>query len=76
MNEFIVEQNHYLHLPSTMHMMPSQWKVAETYVIEIDLAHESGLRLKQSYELLSKQVGGYDNLGFTKQDHKNYLRTR
>ena len=30
----------------------------------------------QSYELLSKQVGGYDNLGFTKQDHKNYLRIK
>ena len=49
-----------------MHMMPSQWKVAATHAIEIDLAHESGLRLKQSYKLLSKQVGGYDNLGFTK----------
>ncbi|XP_075674731.1 protein FAR1-RELATED SEQUENCE 5-like [Castanea sativa] len=57
-------------------MMPSQRKVAATHAIEIDLAHESGLRLKQSYELLSKQVGGYDNLGFTKQDHKNYLRTK
>ncbi|XP_050255522.1 protein FAR-RED ELONGATED HYPOCOTYL 3-like [Quercus robur] len=54
-------------------MMPSQWKVAATHAIEIDLAHESGLRLKQSYEFLSKQVGGYDNLGFTKQDHKNYF---
>ncbi|XP_075659867.1 protein FAR-RED IMPAIRED RESPONSE 1-like [Castanea sativa] len=57
-------------------MMPSQQKVAATHAIEIDLAHESGLRLKQSYELLSKQVGGYDNLDFTKQDHKNYLRTK
>ena len=47
-----------------------------THAIEIGLAHESGLRLKQSYELLSKQVGGYDNLGFTKQDHINYLRTK
>ena len=47
-----------------------------THAIEIDLAHESGLRLKQSYELLSKQVGGYDNFGFTKQDHKNYLHTK
>ncbi|XP_023894026.2 protein FAR1-RELATED SEQUENCE 5-like [Quercus suber] len=56
--------------------MPSQWKVAATHAIEIDLAHESGLKLKQSYEFLSKQVGGYDNLGFTKQDHKNYLRTK
>ncbi|KAL4626268.1 hypothetical protein ACB092_05G084100 [Castanea dentata] len=75
-NEFIAEHNHYLHLPSTMHMMPSQLKVAATHAIDIDLAHESGLRLKQSYELLSKQVDGYDNLGFTKQDHKNYLRTK
>ena len=65
-SEFIVEHNHYLHLPSTVHMMPSQRKAATTHAIEIDLAHESGLRLKQSYELLSKQVGGYDNLGFTK----------
>ncbi|XP_050259003.1 protein FAR1-RELATED SEQUENCE 5-like [Quercus robur] len=57
-------------------MMPSQRKVVATHAIEIDLAHELGLRLKQSYEFLSKQVGGYDNLGFTKQDHKNYLRTK
>ena len=46
------------------------------HAIEIDLTYESGLRLKQSYELFSKQVGGYDNLGFTKQDQKNYLQTR
>ena len=76
MNEFIAEHNHYLHLPSTVHMMPSQRKVAATHAIAIDLAHELGLRLKQSYEIRSKQVGGYDNLGFTKQDHKNYLRTK
>ena len=75
-SEFIAEHNHYLHLPSIVHMMPSQRKVAATHAIEIDLAHESGLRLKQSYELLSKQVSGYDNLGFTKQDHKNYLHTK
>ena len=80
-SEFIAEHNHYLHLPSTVYMMPSQRKVAATHAnathaIEIDLAHESGLRLKQSYELLSKQVGGYDTLGFTKQDRKNYLRTK
>ena len=53
-SEFIAEHNHYLHLPSTVHIMPSQRKVVATHAIEIDLAHESGLRLKQSYELLSK----------------------
>ena len=40
-SEFIAEHNHYLHLPSTVHMMPSQRKVAATHAIEIDLAHES-----------------------------------
>ncbi|KAL0005247.1 hypothetical protein SO802_012808 [Lithocarpus litseifolius] len=33
--------------------MPSQRKVAATHAIEIDFAHESGLRLKQSYEFLT-----------------------
>jgi hypothetical protein len=47
-----------------------------TQAAEIDLAYESGLRLKDSYQLMSKQVGGGDNLGFTKQDHKNYLRNK
>ena len=55
-SEFITEHNHCLHLPSTVHMMPSQRKVAATHAIEIDLTH--------------------DNLGFTKQDHKNYLCTK
>jgi len=50
--------------------------MAATHAIEIDLAYEWGLRLKQSYELFSKQVSAYDNLGFTKQDRKNYICTR
>lgn len=54
-------------------MMPSQRKRSITQASEIDLAYELGLRLKDSYQLMSKQVGGGDNLGFTKQDHKNYL---
>ena len=52
-SEFIAEHNHSLYLPSTVHMMPSQWKVAATHAIEIDLAHESGLRLKQSWNICS-----------------------
>jgi zinc finger SWIM domain-containing protein 3 len=50
--------------------------MSTTQVIEIDLAYESGLRLKDSYQLMSKQVGGSDNLGFTKQNHNNYLRSK
>ncbi|KAK4564321.1 hypothetical protein RGQ29_006403 [Quercus rubra] len=74
-SEFIAEHNHYLHLPSTMHMMPSQRKVVATHAIEIDLAHESGLRLKHSYELLSKDMehGAAASLGryFSRQLKEN-----
>jgi zinc finger SWIM domain-containing protein 3 len=75
-SDFIAEHNHNLHLSTTVHMMPSQRKISTTQAIEIDLAYESGLRLKDSYQLMSKQVGGGKNLGFTKQDHKNYLRNK
>ena len=47
-------------------MMPLQQKMSTTQAIEINLAYESGLKLKDSYQLMSKQVGGGDNLGFTK----------
>jgi hypothetical protein len=40
------------------------------------LAYELGIRLKDSYQLMSKQVGRSDNLGFTKRDYKNYLRNK
>jgi len=74
--DFIAEHNHNLHLSTTVHMMPSQRKMSITQAAEIDLAYESSLRLKDSYQLMSKQVGGGHNLGFTKQDHKNYLRNK
>jgi hypothetical protein len=72
-SDFVAEHNHYLHLSTTVYMMPLQRKMTTIQAIEIDLAYESGLRLKDSYQLISKQVGGSDNLSFTKQDHKNYL---
>jgi hypothetical protein len=57
-------------------MMSLQRKMSITQAIEIDLAYESSLRLKDSYQFMSKQVGGSDNLSFTKHDHKNYLRNK
>jgi zinc finger SWIM domain-containing protein 3 len=74
--DFIAEHNHNLHLSTTVHMMSSQRRMSATQAAEIDLAYESGIRLKDSYQLMSKQVGGSDNLGFTKRDHKNYLRNK
>ncbi|KAK4608137.1 hypothetical protein RGQ29_001804 [Quercus rubra] len=64
--------NHILHIPQCAHMMPSQRKVSKAQAMEIDLAYDSDIKLKDSYEFMARQVGGRDALGYTKQDQKNY----
>ena len=67
-----LNHNHILHIPQCAHMMPSQRKVSKAQAVEIDLAYDSGIKLKDSYEFMARQVGGRDALGYTKQDQKNY----
>ncbi|XP_016501812.1 protein FAR1-RELATED SEQUENCE 5-like [Nicotiana tabacum] len=43
---------------------------------EIDLAEDAGLFSKGTFDIISLQAGGRANLGYTKLDHKNYLRTK
>ncbi|KAK0596886.1 hypothetical protein LWI29_019868 [Acer saccharum] len=58
-------------------MLHSQRKISASQAIEVDLAKEFGISLKSSYELLGRQVGGKESLGYTKQgDQKNYLRSK
>ncbi|XP_050257532.1 protein FAR1-RELATED SEQUENCE 5-like [Quercus robur] len=51
-----------------------QWKNEDRFSGVI--SNNSGIPPKLAHELMSHQVGGRENLGFTKQDHKNYLRTK
>ena len=57
-------------------MLPSQRIITDVQAIEIELADNSGIQPKLAHELMSRQVGGRENLGFTKQDQKNYLRSK
>jgi len=57
-------------------MMPSQQKISKVQALEIDLAENSGLKLKDLYELMGRQVGGKDVIGYTKQDQKNNLHNK
>jgi zinc finger SWIM domain-containing protein 3 len=57
-------------------MMPSQRKISKAQALEIDLADDSGIKLKDSYEFMGRQAGGKDVLGYTKQDQKNYLHNK
>ncbi|KAF7826726.1 protein FAR1-RELATED SEQUENCE 5-like [Senna tora] len=74
--DLVEEHNHVLHLPNTTHMLPSQRRISKVQAHGIELAADSGLQQKASFELLSKEAGGRGNLGFTRLDLKNYLRTR
>ncbi|XP_057443378.1 protein FAR1-RELATED SEQUENCE 5-like [Lotus japonicus] len=75
-HDFIEEHNHILHLQETTHMLSSQRKVSEVQCHQIDVADDAGLQQRKRFDLMSKQVGGRTNLGYTRLDQKNYLRNR
>ncbi|KAG6405444.1 hypothetical protein SASPL_133033 [Salvia splendens] len=75
-NEFKEEHNHPLHLPETVHMLSSQRRITEVQAHEIDLADDVGLNQKSSFDLMTRQVGGRDEIGYTILDAKNYLRSK
>ncbi|XP_043703788.1 protein FAR1-RELATED SEQUENCE 5-like [Telopea speciosissima] len=74
--DFVEEHNHLLHLPSTSHMMRSQRSVSKLHTFEIDLIDDSGIKPKDMFEDMSRQVGDGRNLGYTQQDQKNCLQTK
>ncbi|KAK9992329.1 hypothetical protein SO802_027314 [Lithocarpus litseifolius] len=74
--DFESNHNHELVDKLCVHMLPSQRIITNVQAIEIELVDNSGIPPKLAHELMSRQVGGRENLGFTKQDHKNCLRTK
>jgi hypothetical protein len=75
-SELVLEHNHALHLPETLHLMVSERKIIELQDFEIETADDAGIGPKTAHELASRQVGGPLNLSYTLRDHKNYLRVR
>ena len=74
--DLVLEHNHALHLPATLHLMTSQRKISDLQAFEIETADDAGIGPKVAHELASRQVGGPLNLSYTLCDHKNYLRTK
>jgi len=75
-SELVLEHNHGLHLPETLHLMVSQRKITDLQAFEIETADDAGIGPKAAHELASRQVGGPLNLSYTLRDHKNYLRSK
>ena len=74
--DFESNHNHELVDKSCVHMLPSQRIITDVQAIEIELADNSSIHPKLALELMSCQVGGRENLGFTKKNNKNYLRSK
>jgi len=74
--QLVLEHNHALHLPETLHLMVSQRKISDLQAFEIETADDAGIQPKAAHELAARQVGGPLNLSYTLRDYKNYLRTK
>ncbi|XP_009801826.2 protein FAR1-RELATED SEQUENCE 5-like [Nicotiana sylvestris] len=73
---FEEKHNHHLVPPSLVHLLPSQRKIKMAQAYEIDLLDDLGIRPKASFDYAARQAGGQSFLGYTKRDHKNYLRDK
>ncbi|KAG5550667.1 hypothetical protein RHGRI_015573 [Rhododendron griersonianum] len=73
---FEENHNHILHDPKTSFLLRSQRRIREAQALNIELAVDSGLSVKASHDLISAQSGGRENVGFTLNNHKSYLRAR
>nr|XP_009761907.1 PREDICTED: protein FAR1-RELATED SEQUENCE 5-like [Nicotiana sylvestris] len=71
-----LEHNHPLVSSTMIHMLPSHRNLNDVQTHEIDLAEDAGLFSKGTFDFMSLQAGGRANLGYTKLNHKNYLRTK
>jgi hypothetical protein len=70
--DLVLEHNHALHLPETLHLMASQRKFSNLQAFEIETADNAGIGPKAAHELACRQVGGPLNLSYTLRDHKKY----
>ncbi|GAU35628.1 hypothetical protein TSUD_30460 [Trifolium subterraneum] len=74
--DFVETHNHLLQHAGTTHMLASHRKISEVQAYEIEMAEDSGLKQKASFQLMSTHAGGRTNLGFTRLDVKNYLQAK
>ncbi|KAJ1410061.1 hypothetical protein SESBI_22297 [Sesbania bispinosa] len=73
---FIDDHNHPLQPPETVHMLASHRRITKHEAYELEVAGDTRIQQKTSFDLMSKYVGGRENLGYARQDAKNYLKSR
>ncbi|XP_021800758.1 protein FAR1-RELATED SEQUENCE 5-like [Prunus avium] len=74
--EFVPEHSYVTSSPCKTHFFRSHRNMSLAQIVEADMADSSGIAPKTTLELLSRQAGGRQNLGFILVDYKNYLRSK
>ncbi|KAL8479662.1 hypothetical protein ACS0TY_026539 [Phlomoides rotata] len=69
-------KGHDLVSPSKAYMLKSHRRMTEVQASQADDLDCSGITPRASFTLMSKQVGGRENVGFIFEDYKNYLRSK
>lgn len=65
MSDLILEHNHALYQPGTLHLMVSQRKISDLQAFQIEMVDDAGIGPKAAHELVSRQVGVSLNLSYT-----------
>lgn len=74
--EFLHEHNHILATGSQALYLRSQRKITEAQMASAENAKSVGISNKATIDLMAKEAGGYENLGFTREDMKNRLYSK
>jgi len=74
--EFEPEHNHILATASQAHHLRSQRTIIEAQLASVEAAKAVGISNKATFDLMAKEAGGIDNLGFTREDMKNKLYSK
>jgi zinc finger SWIM domain-containing protein 3 len=73
---FVSQHRHPLATDKQSHQLRSQRKISEAHISRIEVAKSVGISTKAAIDLLAKEAGGMENLGFTGLDVKNRLYTK
>ncbi|KAK8951417.1 Protein FAR1-RELATED SEQUENCE 8 [Platanthera zijinensis] len=72
-SKFVEEHNHPLALDKEKHLLRSNRKVSDLQGDLIRNMTGAGIKTVHAYNFLSEEVGGVENLGFSKVDAYNYV---
>jgi zinc finger SWIM domain-containing protein 3 len=74
--EFECEHNHVLATGDQVQLLRSQRTITEAELASVEVAKSVGISSKATYDLMAKEAGGIENLGFTREDMKNKLYSK